>query len=109
ANLAALAYAVGPATVGGLGTALGRLRAGRRRLADVTLGSAVVLPAAALLAIALAVASNHSKGEVERIYLPFEVWLLPLAALLPVRHHRAWLAAQVAVTLVIALCWRLRW
>ncbi len=108
ANLAALAYAVGPATLGGLGAAVASFRA-RHGLTGGTLGRALVLPAAALLAVALAVASNHSKGEVERIYLPFEVWLLPLAALLPARHHRAWLAAQVAVTLVITVCWRLRW
>jgi hypothetical protein len=69
ANVAALVISVGPAVVGGLGM----LR--RSRLA--------VLPVAVAVAVAGALVSNLSKGEVERIYLPFAVWLLPFAALLP--------------------------
>jgi hypothetical protein len=71
ANVAALLISVGPAVVGGLAL----LR--RSRLA--------VLPAAVAVAVAGALVSNLSKGEVERIYLPFAVWLLPFAALLPGR------------------------
>ncbi len=71
ANVAALVISVGPAVVGGL--ALVR----RSRLA--------VLPVAVAVAVLGALVSNLSKGEVERIYLPFAVWLLPFAALLPFR------------------------
>ncbi|MGH3647534.1 MAG: hypothetical protein ACRDTM_10215, partial [Micromonosporaceae bacterium] len=60
----------------------------------------------AVLAIAAATASGLSKGEVERIYLPFVVWLLPLAGLLPAARMRVWLAAQLALALVLeALLW----
>jgi hypothetical protein len=71
ANVAALVISVGPAVVGGLAVAR------RSRLA--------VLPVAVAVAVAGALVSNLSKGEVERIYLPFAVWLLPFAALLPFR------------------------
>ncbi|XKK39697.1 hypothetical protein HFP72_02075 [Nocardiopsis sp. ARC36] len=42
-----------------------------------------------------------SKGETERIWLPFVLWLVPAAALLPDRHHRGWLAAQGATALLV--------
>ena len=77
------------------------------------------LPAAVLVAIAAAIASNLAKGEVERIYLPFVVWLLPLAAGLPPQSRspaargrppaRGWLAAQCGVALAIALTTQLTW
>jgi hypothetical protein len=96
ANLAALAVSVGPATVAALGMARG-------------LGRAVALPAAAAGAVLLAIASSLSRGEVERIYLPFALWLLPLAAALPGRHRRGWLAAQLAAALTVQLLWLPRW
>jgi hypothetical protein len=71
ANVAALVVTLGPAVVGGLGMVR------RSRLA--------VLPVAVALAVGAALVSNLSKGEVERIYLPFAVWLLPFAGLLPFR------------------------
>ncbi|HZD97916.1 MAG TPA: hypothetical protein VE132_07110 [Micromonosporaceae bacterium] len=77
------------------------------------------VPAAAVIAVAAAIASNLAKGEVERIYLPFAVWLLPLTAMLPSvradgfgragRPARGWLAAQMSLTLVIALTTQLTW
>jgi methylthioxylose transferase len=99
ANVAALCIAAGPATVAGL--ALLRRRS--------VLGRAVVVPLAALLAMTLGLASTLSKGEVERIYLPFLIWLLPVGALLPTSRHRVWLAATVAMTLAVQMCWRLKW
>ncbi|MGH3709277.1 MAG: hypothetical protein ACRDRQ_14495 [Pseudonocardiaceae bacterium] len=39
--------------------------------------------------------------EVERIWLPFAVWLVAAAGLLPARQARWWLAAQVAVALAV--------
>jgi len=62
---------------------------------------AVVLPAAALLAILAADVSGYSKAEVERIWLPFAVWLLAGAALIPPAGRRFWLVAQAAVALLV--------
>jgi hypothetical protein len=69
----------------------------------------VILPAAAAAAVLLAIGSDLCKGEAERIYLPFAVWLLPAAAALPGRDRRGWLAARLALALVVQLGWRLRW
>jgi hypothetical protein len=102
ANAAALAVVVGPAVVAAL--PLGwRARHDRldRRL--------VLLPAAALLAVAVATVSQLSRGEVERIYLPWAMWILPLAALLPVHRVRGWLAAQVGWAVLIASTTTLAW
>ncbi len=68
-----------------------------------------MLPAGALAAVAIAIVSGLSKGEVERIYLPFALWLLPAAAALPDRQRRWWLAAQVGTAVVVQLGWTLRW
>ncbi|TQS43083.1 hypothetical protein [Cryptosporangium phraense] len=121
ANLAALAIAVGPAAVAGLASAGAGVRAsagaaglasagaGARERLHGPLGRAVVLPAAALVAVLLACASNLSKGEVERIYLPFELWLLTATAALPPDRRRRWLAAQLALTLLVQLTLELKW
>jgi methylthioxylose transferase len=61
----------------------------------------VLLPGAALLAILAADLSGYSKAEVERIWLPFTVWLMAGAALLPAPGRRGWLAAQAAVALLV--------
>jgi hypothetical protein len=61
----------------------------------------VLLPLAAVAAIAAADLSGLSKAEVERIWLPFAVWLPAGAALLPAAAHRWWLAAQAATALVV--------
>ncbi|MEU1837887.1 hypothetical protein [Micromonospora chersina] len=83
----------------GLGGA-GRL--GRRWVARVvTLGPTVLLPAAAGLAVAAADLSGMSKAEVERIWLPFVVWLLVAAAHLPPPARRWWLAAQALTALAV--------
>ncbi|MEV0839269.1 hypothetical protein AB0I55_06885 [Actinocatenispora sera] len=90
ANPAALAVVLGPATI----AALGFLR--RSRL--------LVLPVAAALAVLGALVSDLSKGEVERIYLPFALLMLPLTAMLPVRRYgRLLLAVQLGWAVLIAL------
>ncbi|OZV77191.1 hypothetical protein CA850_24645 [Micromonospora echinospora] len=75
-----------------------------RRLALVprieALGPTVLLPAAAALAVAAADLSGMSKAEVERIWLPFVVWLL-VAAHLPVPARRWWLAGQALTALAV--------
>jgi hypothetical protein len=89
-NPAALALAVGPAVAAGLWAAA-RHAVGRRP--DV----ATSLALAALAAVALADLSQMSRGEVERIWLPFVPWL----ALAAPGDRRPWLAAQVAVGLTL--------
>jgi methylthioxylose transferase len=85
-SVAALAVAVGPATAVGLA----RLR--DRRLWP--------LPGAVLAAVAFADVSGLSKGETERIWLPFVPWLLvACAAIGGERAGRGWLAAQVALAI----------
>ena len=91
ANLAAVAFAAGPAVVAGLG----RFRFGLLPVA------AALLPVAAVAAIVLADVSGMSKGEVERIWLPFVVWLVVPCALLPPRRAGLWLAAQAALALAV--------
>jgi hypothetical protein len=95
-NVAALAVAVGPATAVGLA-----------RLRDRRLG---LLPGAALLGVAVADLSGLSKGETERIWLPFVPWLLlACAALAGGRAGRGWLAGQVGLGLVLQAAIRSPW
>lgn len=89
ANVACVALAVGPAVIGGIGN-LNR-RAG-------VIG---VLAVAALVAIGFADVSGLSKAETERIWLPFDIWLLPVVTLLHDRERRWWLGAQAATALAV--------
>lgn len=100
ANPGALAVDLGPAVAAALPLAWWARRREWRLLA---------VPAAALLALAVAHASLLSIGEVERIWLPWAVWLLPLPALLPAATRRGWLTAQLVVALVIAATTRTVW
>ncbi|MEU8157131.1 hypothetical protein AB0B94_26015 [Micromonospora sp. NPDC048986] len=123
ANMAALLLCAGPA----LGPALRRSalasagpartvamrwrgpdRAGMSAWLDALRGAgpAVLLPLAAVLAVVAADLSGLSKAEVERIWLPFVVWLLVAAAHLPPAAQRLWLAGQVATALGVShLLW----
>lgn len=92
-NLAATVCAVGLATAAALPGALARLRA---------LEPAALLVAAGLAAILVADLSGLSKAETERIWLPFDVWLLVATAFLPRSSVRAWLAVQALGTLLVA-------
>jgi hypothetical protein len=86
ADLVVLSVMVGPAVLGGL-------RVLDRQLWPLVGGAVVVL-----LFLDL---SGYTKGEVERIWLPFALWLLPAAASLPLPRHRSWLTAQAVTALVI--------
>jgi hypothetical protein len=112
ANPAAVAIAAGPAVVAAL-PQVSRLRHVLRTRHDdggaTRPDSSLALAAAALLAMAVATLSDLSRGEVERIYLPWTVWLLPLAAALPVNARRGWLAAQLGWALLIATTTTLSW
>ena len=104
ANLAALLLSAGPV----VGPALRRavtavpIRPPHRPLAAALGrrcgpgGPTVWLPIAAAVAVLAADLSGLSKAEVERIWLPFAVWLLVATAHLPAGHRRWWLAAQAA-------------
>jgi methylthioxylose transferase len=99
ANLAVAGLATGPAALAGLP----RLRALPGRLA---------LPVAgAVMAVLLADVSGLSRGEVERIWLPFLPWLLVAGVALARdgRVPRGWLVSQAAVALVVTAVVRTTW
>jgi hypothetical protein len=87
ANLAVFAAAVGPAGLAGLAHLRWRSRQ-------------AVLPLAGLAAVTAAELSDLSKGEVERIWMPFALWTLTATAALP-GNRRVWLAVQLAVALLL--------
>ncbi|ONI86355.1 hypothetical protein ALI22I_26580 [Saccharothrix sp. ALI-22-I] len=60
-------------------------------------GPALTLAAAAAVAILVADVSGLSKAEVERIWLPFTVWLVVLVP----ERRRPWLAAQAVTALAV--------
>lgn len=101
-NVAALVVMAGLASVAGVRRALApaRLKA-REGLSMLVLG--------ALAAVAYADVSGLSRSETERIWLPFGVWLVAAAALLPRRHHRAWLAVAAVSALGINHLLRTAW
>ncbi|HZA00074.1 MAG TPA: hypothetical protein VE575_15040, partial [Acidimicrobiales bacterium] len=84
-NPGALGLAAGPAVAAGLAATLASPADRRARL----------LPAAALAAVVVANLSQMSRGEVERIWLPFVPWL----ALAAPGNRRGWLAAQAGLAL----------
>jgi hypothetical protein len=92
ADLACLTVVLGPAGVAGL----------RRVFTPGHQPRALaLLCAAAGIAVLIADLSGLSKAEVERIWLPFAVWLIAGAGLLPARQVRWWLAGQAAVALTV--------
>jgi hypothetical protein len=93
-NPGALAFAVGPAVVVGLVLAIRRWRE-----------AASLLPLVGLGVVAAVDASLLSKGEVERIWLPFVPWL----ALAAPGHRRAWLAVQAIHAHVLQAWLRSKW
>nr|WP_228000416.1 hypothetical protein [Nocardia australiensis] len=95
ANLAATLCAVGLAAAPAVHRALARHRL---RSFDPT----SLLVTAGLCAILAADISGLSKAETERIWLPFDMWLLAATAFLPRAAARGWLAVQAAGTLLLA-------
>ncbi|WP_211346786.1 hypothetical protein [Actinokineospora cianjurensis] len=93
ANLAALAFALGPAVIAGVRRAV---------VAPRLFGwGAAALVAAGLVAVLGADVSGLSKAEVERIWLPFGTWLVVACAWLPRAGARWWLAAQAVLALAV--------
>jgi methylthioxylose transferase len=94
ANLAAVVCAIGLGSVAGLSRVFDWSAIKQRSgLHLIVLG--------ALASIVFADLSQLSKAETERIWLPFTVWLVAAAALLPARSHRWWLALNVLGALLI--------
>jgi hypothetical protein len=87
ANIAAVVLALGPATVAGL------------RRTRLTGSGPLVL--AGVAAILIADLSGMSKAEVERIWLPFGVWIVVACGLLPRAQARYWLGGQAALALLV--------
>ncbi len=94
ANLACVVCAIGLGSVAGISRLFDRAAVRRRS------GFHLVL-LAMLAAIVCADLSMLSKAEVERIWLPFTVWLTAAPALLPARSHRLWLALNAAGALLL--------
>src|SRR5204863_303051 len=90
ANLACLVLSAGPATAPILRRCV---RSWRRPAAALALAATAAILAADL--------SGLSKAEVERIWLPYAVWLPAGAVLLPTGSRRWWLAAQAATALAV--------
>jgi hypothetical protein len=94
ANLASVVCAIGLGSVAGITRVFDGAAIRRRR------GFGLLL-LAMLAAIVCADFSMLSKAEVERIWLPFTIWLTAAPALLPVRSHRLWLALNAAGALLV--------
>ena len=94
ANLAAFAVALGPAVGRALGTLKDR--------------GVWLLVGGALIAVAAANLSGLSKGEVERIWLPFAPWMLAGTVNID-RERDRWLAGQIGVALLLAVFLRTAW
>jgi len=100
ANLAVFAIATGPAVT----VAVTRIRDRRMWL----------LVGSILAVVAFVDLTGMSKGEVERIWLPFVPWaMLATAALVSGPHTttvlRKWLALQTATTILVAIAIRSQW
>ncbi len=97
-DFAALVISAGPLMAAGVATVLGRTRGllhdhSTRVVAALSLGGVAMVVVADL--------SQMSRAEVERIWLPFEPWLLLSCALLPERWRTWGLVGQLATALVV--------
>ncbi len=101
ADVACLVLAVGPGAAAGLRRAVPFFGAGVAGRSAVDTVAVVTLVRGAALAVLAATVSGLSKAEVERIWLPFAVWLVAGAALLPASTRRGWLAAGAVTALVV--------
>lgn len=92
ANLAAWTFSVGLVTWAALPSAFAAVRR-REPLA--------VLVLTGLVMMVFATVSGMSKAEVERIWMPFTLWVLLAGALLPARWRWPGLATQLAIGIAI--------
>ncbi|KHK98287.1 membrane protein [Microbacterium mangrovi] len=104
ANLAAFAVSTGPiagAAVATAGAAAAARLTGARPPLPRAAVVAIVLCLAAVTTVLLADASQMSRAEVERIWLPFVPWTLVGTALLTPRWQRWGLAGQAVFALLV--------
>ena len=101
ANLSLLAVSAGPVAAVLLRRGISHGRRLAARPLELRPHAGWLLAASATVAILAADLSGYSKAEVERIWLPFAVWLLAGAALLPACNRRGWLAVQAVVALLV--------
>ncbi|WP_157429680.1 hypothetical protein [Actinomadura oligospora] len=97
ADIAVLGILTGPAVACVLPPLLRRGITARRKLREEPV---VLLTAAAIVAVLSLDVAGVTKGEVERIWLPFAAWLLPAASVLRA-PARGWLTAQVVTALLV--------
>ncbi|MCR4513309.1 hypothetical protein [Aeromicrobium sp. 50.2.37] len=100
ANLAAWTFTAGLAVWAAFPAAAD---AARRRV------PLAVLAAAGVATIVAATLSGMSKAEVERIWLPFTIWVVTIPALLPDRWQRPLLASQLVLALLAQTLLITRW
>ena len=106
ANVAAFALAVGPAAIVGVRRALAALqlpgdaaRLWRLGLLRDPENTVAVVSTSALAAALIATVGGLSKGEVERIWLPFGAWVVLATVAIPAQRVRWWLGAQAVVVI----------
>lgn len=95
ANLAAAAVSAGPAAIAGL--------------ASLRRSALALLPLAAVAAMVVGDVTGLIRGETERIWLPFTVWLPVAAAFLPAGQRRWWLASSALLALAVEVGMRTEW
>jgi methylthioxylose transferase len=100
ANVAAWTCTVGLAVWAAL-PAAARTLAGRDPERRPGARAVAWIGAGAIVSVLVATISGMSKAEVERIWLPFTWWALPLAVLLPTRWRLPVLAAQATGALLL--------
>lgn len=93
-NLAALLFCAGPMAAAGVGRLVGSAREVGHRTVTWLAGAGVAM-------VLAADASQMSRAEVERIWLPFVPWVLVATSLLPERWRRAGVVVQVVFALVV--------
>ena len=98
-NFAALSISAGPLVGSAIAVAAGSIRGLRSWAAANRV--VVLVTLAAALSVLLADASQMSKAEVERIWLPFVPFLLVGTALLPERWRRYGFAVQLCFALLV--------
>ena len=106
ADLAVLVGSAGPLVGAGVAVVVSRARG---LVAEPATRVAAALSLAAVVTVIAADASQMSRAEVERIWLPFVPWLLVSVALLPPRWRRWGLVGQVVAALLVQHLVRSPW
>jgi hypothetical protein len=94
-NLAVLALLTGPAVAAALTRPIPR--------------PILVLAGLAMAGMLVLDLSGYTRGEVQRIWIPYAIWVVPLAAALPASRARHWLAAQAAVGVLLQATLQAPW